>query len=128
VSMDNLIGFNLLDRQIVDLDGALVGKVDDVEIELAAGAPPRVIALLVGQEPLGERIAGAFGAALAGSARRLRSDKESAPIRIPFEVVAQVGPAITLSVRRELLTEPGLEQWLRDKVIGRIPGAQHAGG
>ena len=125
--MDTFVGFNLLDRQIVDRTGALVGKVDDVEITVSPGQPPRVTALLLGQETLGERLGGALGTALSGSARRLRGDAESAPIRIPYEAVAELGPAIVLSVRRELLTEPALEQWLRDNVIGRIPGASHAG-
>jgi hypothetical protein len=34
---------------------------------------------------------------------------------------------VRLSVRRELLTEPALEEWLRDHVIDRIPGGDHAG-
>ncbi len=125
--MDTFIGFHLLDRQIVDRTGALVGKVDDVELTVDPGEAPRVTALLVGQEPLGERLGGALGTALAGSARRLRGDEESAPLRIPYEVVAEIGPAITLSVPRDLLTEPALEQWLRTNLIGRIPGAGHAG-
>jgi sporulation protein YlmC with PRC-barrel domain len=125
--MDILVGFNLLDRQIVDHTGALVGKVDDVELTMEPGQAPRVSALLVGQQPLGERLGGSLGAAVAGSAHRLRSDEESAPIRIPYSVVADVGSAITLSVSRDLLTEPALEEWLRDKFVGRIPGADHAG-
>jgi sporulation protein YlmC with PRC-barrel domain len=123
--MPTLVGFNLLDRQIVDRTGALVGKVDDVELVIHPGRAPRVSALLVGQEPLGERIGGALGATLAGSARRLRGDDESAPIRIPYEMVADVGSAITLSVVRDMLTEPALEVWLREHLIGRIPGAEH---
>jgi sporulation protein YlmC with PRC-barrel domain len=125
--METFIGFNLLDRQIVDREGALVGKVDDVELRLPPGQPPRVTALLVGQESLGERLGGALGAALAGSARRLRSEEDSAPIRIPFEVIAEIGSAITLSISKDLLAEPALEGWLREKFIGRIPGAQHDG-
>src|SRR4051794_11690324 len=100
--MDTFLGFHLLDRQIVDHTGALVGKVDDVELSVEPGQPPRVTALLVGQEPLGERLGGSIGAALAGSARRLRTDSESAPIRIPYEVVAELGSAVTLSISRDL--------------------------
>lgn len=124
--MDMFVGFNLLDRQIVDRTGALVGKVDDVELTLPPDGPPLVTALLVGQEPLGERLGGRLGAVLAGAARRLRVPG-SAPVRIPFETVAEIGPAITLSIARDLLTEAPLEEWLRTHLIGRIPGAQHAG-
>jgi sporulation protein YlmC with PRC-barrel domain len=124
--MDTYVGFHLLDRQLVDRTGALVGKVDDVEFSAGDDGPPTVTALLVGQEPLGERLGGALGRTMAGAARRLRGDAESAPIRIPYEVVAEVGAAITLSVSRDLLTQPALEQWLQEHLIGRIPGADHA--
>jgi hypothetical protein len=46
-------------------------------------------------------------------------------MRIPFDVVAGVDSAVKLSVRRELLPDPALESWLRDHLIGRIPGASH---
>ena len=37
-----------------------------------------------------------------------------------------MGAAITLSVSRDLLAQPALEQWLQEHLIGRIPGADHA--
>jgi sporulation protein YlmC with PRC-barrel domain len=127
MTMTVMIGFHLLDRQIVDRDGALVGKVDDVELAVGDDGVPAVTALLVGQQVLGERIGDGIGAALAGIARRLRGDESSGPIRIPYDLVTDIGPAITLSVRRELLPDPPLEDWLRSNLIGRIPGAHHAG-
>ncbi|MGX7673835.1 hypothetical protein [Plantactinospora sp. DSM 117369] len=56
-----LIGFDLLDRQIVDRDGIPIGKFDDVE--LTAGADDRlcVTALLTGQQALGARFGGVLG-------------------------------------------------------------------
>jgi sporulation protein YlmC with PRC-barrel domain len=122
-----LLGFNLLDRQIVDRDGALVGKVDDVELTVGDDGVPVVVALLVGQEALGRRIGHGIGATMAGIARRLRAEGPARPIRVPYDLVTDVGSAITLSVRRELLAEPPLEDWLRTHLIGRIPGADHAG-
>jgi sporulation protein YlmC with PRC-barrel domain len=122
-----LIGFDLMDRQILDRDGQPVGKVDDVELTVDANGRLHLTALLVGQEALGTRIGGDLGRWMAGVAMRLRGPHAAAPIRIPYEVVADVGAAITLSLRRELLTEPPLESWLRDNLIGRIPGAGHAG-
>lgn len=122
-----LIGFDLMDRQILDRDGQPVGKVDDVELTVDANGRLHLTALLVGQEALGTRIGGDLGRWMAGVAMRLRGPHAAAPIRIPYEVVADVGAAITLSLRRELLTEPPLESWLRDNLIRRIPGAGHAG-
>ena len=62
------VDFHLLDRQIVDIDGEPVGKVDDVELTLdPATGRLRVTALLSGQQVLGERIGGRVGGSLPGS-------------------------------------------------------------
>jgi sporulation protein YlmC with PRC-barrel domain len=121
-----LIGFDLLDRQILDSTGEPVGKVDDVELDRGADGTLYVAALLVGQKALGVRIGGRLGRWIAGAARRLSYDYDQGPIRIPFDLVAEVGSAITLSVRRELLPDPALEAWLGDHLIDRIPGASDA--
>ncbi|WP_410595555.1 hypothetical protein [Amycolatopsis sp. lyj-23] len=120
------IDFHLLDRQVVDLAGRKVGKVDDVELAAGEDGRLRVVALLVGQVALGLRIGGRFGRWLAAVATRLRAEETPVPLRIPFEHVADVGSHLTLSLRAEVLTEPPLEKWLREHVIGRIPGARDA--
>jgi sporulation protein YlmC with PRC-barrel domain len=121
-----LIGLHLLDRQILDRDGEPVGKVDDVELDIDDDGTPYVAALLVGQRALGERIGGRLGAWIAGTARRLSPDYDRGPIRIPYDLVADVDSAVNLSVHREVLPDPALETWLRDHLIDRIPGASDA--
>ncbi|GAB2813434.1 PRC-barrel domain-containing protein [Lentzea nigeriaca] len=121
------VDFDLLDRQIVDLDGYLVGKVDDIEFGTAADGRPVVAAILVGHHALGRRIGGVLGRWMAAVARRLHTTGDPQPLRIPFERVAKIGSALWLDVRHELLDTPALELWLRDNVIGRIPGASDAG-
>jgi sporulation protein YlmC with PRC-barrel domain len=121
-----LIGLDLLDRQILDRDGQPVGKVDDVELDIDPDGTPYVAALLVGQQALGDRIGGRLGRWIAGTARRLSPDPDRGPIRIPYDMVAELTSAVNLSVRRELLPDPPLETWLRDHLIGRIPGATDA--
>ena len=118
-----LLALDLLDRQVLDRDGEPVGKVDDVELELDTDGAPYVSALLVGQQALGRRIGGWLGRSIEGIARRLAPTP--GPIRIPYDLVAKVHCAVDLSVRRELLTDPPLEAWLRDHLISRIPGARH---
>ncbi|GAB1510940.1 hypothetical protein [Actinophytocola sp. KF-1] len=121
------IDFHLLDRQIVDPKGAQVGKVDDVELGVDEEGRLVVTALLVGQLALGRRIGGVFGRWLAGVATRLRPESEPPPLRIAYDHVVEVDSAITIDVHRELLATPPLEDWLRDNLIGRIPGARDAG-
>lgn len=122
-----LIGFDLLDRQILDRDGAPVGKVDDVELALGEDGTPYVAALLVGQQALGDRMGGWLGRWLADVARRLAPDRERGPIRIPYDLVAELNSAVNLTVGRDLLPDPPLEVWLRDHLVARIPGATDAG-
>jgi sporulation protein YlmC with PRC-barrel domain len=119
------IDFHLLDRQIVDRDGRLVGNVDDLEFTENPDGAPRVTAILVGQIPLGERIGGRVGRWMAALGRQL-ADRDYEPIRIPYNLVDTVGSEITLMVRADQLPEPPLETWLRRHLIERIPGAGHA--
>jgi hypothetical protein len=49
-------GLHLLDRQLVDADGRLAGKVDDLELEFPeGGGPPVVTAILAGPGALSRR-------------------------------------------------------------------------
>jgi len=121
-----LIGFDLLDRQIVDRDGEPVGKVDDVELDYDERGDAYVTGLLLGQQALGERIGGGLGRWISAIARRMSEPPDQPPIRIGFDLVAKIDSAVHLSVARELLPEPPLEVWLRDHLIGRIPGAGDA--
>jgi sporulation protein YlmC with PRC-barrel domain len=120
-----LLGFHLLDRQIVDRDGLLVGKVDDVE--LSEDDPPRVVALLLGPGALGQRMGGWVGRAIAGAARRLQPGADPVPTRIPYEQVARLDTAVHLRIPHGDLPRPSLEGWLCDHIIDRIPGADRAG-
>ena len=119
-------GLHLLDRQLVDSEGRLAGKVDDLELELpSGGGPPLVTAVLAGPGALGRRIGGRLGAVIEAAANRLR-DGEGRPARVPFAVVKRIGSAVELSVPRAELETNRLEAWTRDHLIGRLPGAGDA--
>jgi hypothetical protein len=60
---------------------------------------------------------------MASTARRLAPDHRHGPIRIPYDLVAELTSAVNLSVRRDLLPDAPLETWLRDHLIIGIPGA-----
>lgn len=120
--MPILVGFDLLDRQIVDSDGIPVGKVDDVEFTVDDDGRPRVSALLTGQQALGARVGGTLGRWITAVAARLDVERRG-PRRVPYRLVSEVDSAVRLRVRRELLAEPPLEAWLNTHLIGRIPGA-----
>ncbi|MBT2515788.1 PRC-barrel domain-containing protein [Arthrobacter sp. ISL-30] len=110
---------HLLDRQIVDADGVPVTTVDDLELDspvpgtpIEQGTPaPRIQALLTGPA-LVTRI---FGGKPPAS--RL--------IRIPWSDVAGLGTIISLGVRANSLDASWVERWIRDHLIGKIPGGRH---
>ena len=123
-----LIGYDLLDRQILDRDGEPVGKVDDVELtQDRSTGRLQVTALLSGQQVLGNRIGGRLGSILAGVARRLHPVEKPPPLRIDLTHVASIGSAVVLTIHRDTLPTPPLEDWLGVHIIDKIPGAGHAG-
>ncbi len=118
----------LLDRQLVDRDGRLVGKVDDVEfaIDDEPDALPHVTALLSGLGALANHIGGDTGAALAAAERRLAERRDRQPSRVDIATVTEMASAIELDADREDLDTNRGERWVRDVIIDKIPGAGHA--
>lgn len=113
---------SLLDRQIVGEDGTVVGKVDDLELRTEGGTCV-VDALLVGPEALADRFGGPIGKLLHRIGRGFRA---RAPQRIPMNGIREVEPTIVVTTAVARATESPSEDWLRRRVIGRIPGAGRA--
>jgi hypothetical protein len=114
---------HLLDRQIVDADGALLCKVDDLELIRGDDGELWVFDILTGPAALGPRL-GWIGRRLAAVHRRLTC--AAGPGRIPFGVVREVSSCLTIIGRGGELGVQGLEDWLRREVVAPIPGATDA--
>lgn len=117
---------HLLDRQVVDSDGEMICKVDDVQLEIADDGTAYVTALLTGPAALGPRIGGQVGRAMVAVQRRLHYSGGSGPGRIPIHLVSEIGSAITVSAQPADLQVRGLEDWVRANIVSRIPGASDA--
>lgn len=118
---------SLLDRQVVDCNGRMAGKVDDLELTLPDdGGPPVVTAVLAGPGALAHRLGGRLGIWVESVHARLHPRPEPEPARVPFDVVADVGATVELRVPKSELELSRFEDWVRDNFIGRIPGADHA--
>jgi hypothetical protein len=117
----------LLDRQLVDRDGFLAGKIDDLEFAEPQGDDelPTVTAILSGLGALASHIGGHVGRSLAAVERRLASEPASTPSRIPYELVSDLSAAVRLSADRDDLDSNRGERWTRDVIITSIPGAGH---
>ena len=118
----------LLDRQLVDREGRLVGKVDDIEfaIDDEPEGLPRVTALVAGLGALANHIGGDTGHALAAAERRLAARRDRQPSRVDIATVREIGSAIELDADGEDLDTNRGERWVRDVIIDKIPGAGHA--
>ena len=110
---------HLLDRQVIDVHGAPITAVDDLELsdvvldeDLAPDTPAPVILALLSGPVLGTRL---FGG----------RPPESRLIRTPWSAVYEIGVALKLAVAGESLDVTWTERWVRDKIIGRIPGGRH---
>lgn len=93
----HLLGLEVLDRQLVDADDELCGKVDDLEL-VAAGDAMRVSAILFGPAAWPDRLPPALGR----RARRLLHGKVT---RIEWEYVEELSSAVRLKLRTYELTE-----------------------
>jgi hypothetical protein len=110
---------HLLDRQVLDVHGVPVAVVDDLELsdipaglEIPRDAPMPTITALLSGPTLATRI---FGG----------RPPKSRMLRTPWVAVREVGVVIKLSVGRDTRDLSWTERWVRDHVIGRIPGGRH---
>ena len=108
---------DIVDNQLVGSEGERVTKVAGVEVELREGTPPVVRALLVGPEPLARRI----GPRVGWLVQRVTGGRRE--VRIPWEEVEDVGADIELNVPAHRTGATHAEDWVREKIIGRIPGS-----
>ena len=118
----------ILDHQVVGPDGELLGNVDDLELVVSHDGW-NVTALQVGPAALGRRLPGALGRWTVAIWRRLQTSPEAQPARVGIEDVHDISSAITVSesAARALAASFGLELWLREHVVSRIPGAKGGG-
>jgi sporulation protein YlmC with PRC-barrel domain len=121
-------GLKLLDRQLIDSQGMLAGKVDDLELTPSQDDPHLlyVTAILAGPGALAGRLGGRLGHLLERVANRLRDSAEDRPARVPFGLVKRINSAVDLWVPKEHLETDRGEQWARATIIAKLPGAGDA--
>jgi hypothetical protein len=119
------LGLRIVDSQVIDAQGKMAGEADDLELTMSRrrDGAPHVSAILTGPGALAHRLGGRLGLWLESVHKRLHPSENAGPARIPFDVVREVGNHVQLSVPRSELDISRFEDWVRDRIIGRIPGA-----
>lgn len=114
---------DVLDKQIHDESGCKIGKVDGIVVALRKGRAPRVVGLELGVTTLAGRIHAGFGDWVYRVARRW-GIANGKPVRIPFEHVVKTGIDVTVNVAAARTGALWWEDWLRDRIVRRIPGGR----
>lgn len=93
----------LLDRQVIDCEGLMVCKVDDLELSIHPGGEWTVTGLLAGPSVLLPRFSGHLGAALRRHWTWLGVEQREhdRPWRIDFSLVDRLDSAVHLHVARK---------------------------
>jgi sporulation protein YlmC with PRC-barrel domain len=115
--------FQLLDRQIIDVDGGMAGNIDDLDLEFSGEtqSPPRVVAIMLGPGALAPRIAGRLGSWIGALYGRIANEPD--PLEISFGIVKRIDNHVELILPRDELGIMGFEDWVRTRIISRIPGS-----
>lgn len=113
---------DVLDNQIVDRNQRKMGKVDGIVIEYKDGEPPRLAYLEVGIPTLAQRVHPRLKKWVVALQSKWGA-RQDQPFRIPFSKVRDVGIDVEVDLEAEETPVLGYENWLRENLIKRIPGA-----
>lgn len=102
---------HLLDRQVVDVDGRLVAKVDDVELTVGEDGSLVPTGILVGLPALLPRFGPRLGGVLTRTHARIFDAQatRAVPDVIELDLVTEIGSEVRLSVPRTGLLQPRAE-------------------
>jgi len=113
---------DVLDKQVVDRNQVKIGKVDGIVAHLRQGKPPRVIAVEIGSIALARRLGTIPGRWMVILAAKLGGERRGKPHRVAWSKVRDIGLDIRFDIDVRKTTIFDWQDWLRDHIIGRIPG------
>jgi len=117
---------DVLDKQIYDVHGHKMGKVDAIVIVLRQHRAPRVDVIELGVPALWNRLHPWIGR-LAERVLTWVSPALSEPTRIRFEHVVKTGLDVHVDVDVTKTNAYVLETWLKEHLIDHIPGGRRRG-
>ncbi|MCC3762109.1 hypothetical protein K3N28_03360 [Glycomyces sp. TRM65418] len=115
---------DIIDREIVDPEGVPLGRVDDLELRSRDDGRTEVVALLTGTVALEPRLP-RWALTLIRASARLTGGPDD-PRRIPIEAITKVDTVVSITAAAAAAAASPSEERLKRKIIGRIPGADHA--
>jgi len=113
---------DVLDKQLVDIAGKKAGRVDGIIVELSKDRPPKMIAIEVSPITLLARFSRRLADRYAKLDRRFGRER-GRPYRIHWQKLIGRGPTIVFSDEIDTTPINAVEDWLRVKIVERIPGS-----
>jgi sporulation protein YlmC with PRC-barrel domain len=119
------LGRSVLDKELLDCNGAKAGKVDDLRLQLRPGARPVVAAIVTGQGTL-SRYLGSWTTRLATAWRRhaLHLAADGEPVEIGWEHVTRIDVTVQIDLDRDALGVMRVEDAIWDRWIRHLPWAR----
>jgi len=114
---------DVLDKQLVDRNGVKMGKVDSILAELQSDKPPRITGIEIGSIAMARRLGPWIERWASRIAAKLGGVRHSRPHHFPWSDIKDVGLDIEMKVDVRETHVFDWQDWLRDRVICRIPGA-----
>src|SRR4026209_555024 len=114
---------DIIDKQVVDKNQAKMGKVDGVVLALHGGKPPVVRYLEIGGITLARRVGRRTERFIRLLKKRWGSPRAQQPYRVAWRQVRDIGVDIEIALGVRGTPVNDWQNWLRDKVIRRIPGS-----
>jgi hypothetical protein len=117
---------DVLDKQVLDRDGCKIGKVDGIILQPRSNRPPRVIAIEISQSAAWRRLHRRLGDFAEWLRARFEPGQDRPP-RILFEHFIRGGIDVHVDIPWKRTRALVWEDWLQDRVIGKIPGGRRGG-
>ena len=113
---------DVLDEQLVDRNGDKAGRIDGIVLELRDDRPPRVAYVEVSPITALARFSVRLARWYAQRDARLGHGRGT-PYRIPWNRLRATGRSFQFDADVDSTPINALEDWLRKKIVARIPGA-----
>lgn len=113
---------DLLDKQLLDMKGRKIGKVDGLVMTVTTRGRPRIAFIELGSVTLARRLGPRLARWTARIAAVLGDRRGYVPFRISWEKVTDVAVDIEVAVELEATPLNSWRERLRKHVLDRMPG------
>jgi sporulation protein YlmC with PRC-barrel domain len=115
---------DVLDKQMFDMKQNRIGKADGIVLSFPDGSAPRVAFIEMGSLTLSRRLGCRPYRFMIWLRRTMGAEDAASVFRVPWAKVRDVGVDIEVDVDRRQTPLAQREEWLKQHVIGWIPGGR----